>query len=46
MENRNALIVETELTRASGAAERGAALAMIDRHSPGTKSITPGGEGL
>src|SRR5262245_38609744 len=32
MENRNALIVETDLTQASGTAEREAALTMIDRH--------------
>jgi transposase len=44
MENRNALIVETELTQASGTAERDAALIMIDRHSPSTKRITLGGD--
>jgi transposase len=44
MENRNALIVETELTQASGTAERDAALAMMDRHSSGTKRITLGGD--
>ena len=44
MENRNALIVETELTQASGTAERDAALAMIDRHSPAAKRITLGGD--
>jgi hypothetical protein len=44
MENRNALFIETELTQASGTAERDAALAMIDRHSPGTKRITLGGD--
>jgi hypothetical protein len=44
MENRNALIVETELTQASGTAERDAALAMIDRHSPRAKRITLGGD--
>jgi Transposase DDE domain/Transposase domain (DUF772) len=36
MENRNGLIVQTELTRADGHAERQAALAMIQRHSPGS----------
>jgi transposase len=46
MENRNALIVETELTQASGTAERDAALIMIDRHSPGSKRITLGGDKL
>jgi transposase len=44
MENRNALIVETELTKASGTAERDAALAMIGRHSPSTRRITLGGD--
>jgi transposase len=42
MENRNGLIVETELTQASGTAEREAALTMIGRHSPGTRRITLG----
>jgi len=36
MENRNGLIVQAELTRADGHAERQAALAMVQRHSPGT----------
>jgi transposase len=36
MENRNGLIVQAELTRADGHAERQAALAMIQRHSPGS----------
>jgi len=44
MENRNALIVETDLTQASGTAEREAALAMIDRHRPGSKRITLGAD--
>lgn len=44
MENRNALIVETELTEASGTAERAAAIDMIDRHSPRTKRITLGAD--
>ena len=35
MENRNGLIVQAELTRADGHAERQAALAMVQRHSPG-----------
>ena len=34
MENRNGLIVQADLTRADGHAERKAALDMIDRHSP------------
>jgi transposase len=33
MENRSALIVDAELTRASGTAEREAALAMLERHN-------------
>lgn len=44
MENRNALIVETELTKASGTAEREAALAMIKRHRPGSRRITLGAD--
>jgi transposase len=36
MENRNGLIVEAELTRADGYAERAAAITMIERHSPGS----------
>jgi transposase len=36
MENRNGLIVQAELTRADGHAERQAALDMVRRHSPGT----------
>jgi len=34
MENRNGLAVQTMLNRATGTAEREAALAMIDRHQP------------
>jgi transposase len=37
MENRSGLIVEAELTQASGHAERTAAIAMIERHSPGSE---------
>jgi transposase len=37
MEHRSGLIVEAELTRADGHAERAAALAMIERHSPGSE---------
>lgn len=37
MENRHGFIVETELTRADGYAERAAALTMIERHSPGSE---------
>ena len=36
MENRHGFIVETELTRADGYAERAAALAMVNRHLPGS----------
>jgi len=45
MENRNGLIVETEMTKADGHAERRAALAMIHRHSPGsTRRLTLGAD--
>jgi transposase len=37
MENRSGLIVEAELTQADGHAERAAAVAMIERHSPGSE---------
>jgi transposase len=37
MENRSGLIVEAELTQADGHAERAAAIAMIERHSPGSQ---------
>jgi DDE family transposase len=37
MENRSGLIVEAELTQADGHAERAAAIAMIERHSPGSE---------
>lgn len=41
MENRNGLIVQADLTRADGHAERKAALDMINRHSPGsTRRLT------
>ncbi len=41
MENRNGLIVGTEMTQADGYAERRAALDMIHRHSPGsTRRLT------
>jgi hypothetical protein len=47
MENRSGLIVQADLTRACGHAERCAALDMIDRHAPGydnalrQKRVTP-----
>ncbi len=44
MENRNALIVDAELTRASGTAEREAALAMLDRRKRRCRRITLGGD--
>ena len=45
MENRNGLIVQVDLTRADGRAERKAALEMINRHSPGsTRRLTLGAD--
>jgi transposase len=44
MENRNGLIVRTTLTQASGTAERDAALGMIDKHRPGRRRVTLGGD--
>jgi len=45
MENRNGLIVQADLTRADGHAERRAALDMIHRHSPGsTRRLTLGAD--
>jgi transposase len=45
MENRNGLIVQADLTRANGHAERQAALDMIHRHSPGsTRRLTLGAD--
>ena len=45
MENRNGLIVQTEVTQADGHAERRAALDMIHRHSPGsTRRLTLGAD--
>ena len=43
MENRHALIVDAELTRAGGRAERAAALAMLERR-PGRRRITLGAD--
>src|SRR3954454_11646195 len=40
MENRNGLVVDLLVTRASGTAEREAALQMLDEHLPGTLPIT------
>jgi transposase len=45
MENRSGLIVQADLTQADGQAERRAALAMINRHSPGsTRRLTLGAD--
>jgi transposase len=45
MENRSGLIVQGDLTRADGHAERRAALDMIHRHSPGaTRRLTVGAD--
>jgi transposase len=39
MENRNGLIVQAEVTRATGTAERDAALVLLDRHHPAHRVI-------
>ncbi|MFO0005199.1 MAG: IS5/IS1182 family transposase, partial [bacterium] len=45
MENRSGLIVQGDLTKADGQAERRAALDMIHRHSPGsTRQLTLGAD--
>jgi transposase len=44
MENRHGLIVETALTQATGTAEREAAIAMIEVHSPGSQRLTLGAD--
>jgi transposase len=44
MENRNGLVVDTRLTRATGTAERDAALEMAARIPGGTKRVTLGGD--
>jgi transposase len=43
VENRNGLIVNTEVFAANGTAERDAALVMLE-HVPGTKQVTVGGD--
>src|SRR5256886_14986997 len=43
VENRNGLIVSTELLEANGTAERDAALVMLEQ-IPGTKQVNVGGE--
>ena len=45
MENRNGFVVQADLTRADGHAERRAALDMVYRHSPGsTRRLTLGAD--
>ena len=44
MENRNGLVVDTRLTRATGTAERDAALDMAARIPVGTRQVTLGGD--
>jgi transposase len=44
MENRNGLIVDVEVTKASGTAEREAALAMLGRRSNQRKRVTVGAD--
>jgi transposase len=44
MENRNGLVVGGVLNRASGSAEREAALELLDLHFPGARRITLGGD--
>jgi hypothetical protein len=44
-ENRHGLVVEAELTQATGTAERAAAKAMIESHSPGSaRQLTVGAD--
>jgi transposase len=44
MENRNGLIIDTEVMRASGTAEREAAVAMVDRLAPTSRKRTVGAD--
>ena len=44
MENWNGLVVQATLTRASGTAERAAALVMLDRHKPSSRRVTLGAD--
>ena len=44
MENRSGLVVQARLTQANGTAEREAAIAMLDRHAPGTRRLTLGAD--
>jgi len=44
MENRHGLVVATDLTQASGTAERDAALALVERYRPTERRITLGAD--
>ena len=44
MENRNGLLVEVQVTPATGTAEREAALSMVKDYLPGAKRITLAGD--
>jgi transposase len=44
MENRNGIAVAGDVTQATGMAERETALDLIDRHRPGRRRITVGGD--
>jgi IS5 family transposase len=44
MENRNGLLVELQITQASGTAEREAALSMVNDYLPGARRITLAGD--
>lgn len=44
MENRHGLAVRGDVTHATGTAEREAALGLVDRHRPGRRRITLGGD--
>jgi transposase len=46
MENRNGLIVGADVLRATGTAEREAALILIDRHKPPSRRVTLGADKL
>lgn len=46
MENKNALIVDAQVTHATGTAEREAALAMIERSRKGNRRVTLGADKL
>lgn len=46
MENRHGLVVDGQVSRATGSAERDTALVLIDRHRPGKRRITLGADKL